>query len=203
MKNYWNTKLKKKLSIMGIDPVTHKPISQLLSDYGNISGNISINTTNHFSNKNFKNTLFFEPETWSVQDHSSVTTCNAVCDFMPHFFSTEIASSCSSSSSSAQISPSSPFSWTEFLVSDPIFSVDLHQQIQPKLDVMLTPTNSNLTENKIPSCDFIGAHNSSSHNGNQVNADSPSASSFVDDILSKDREMSSHLFQLLDGFLEH
>nr|ASU91598.1 defective in tapetal development and function 1 [Tapiscia sinensis] len=36
VKNYWNTKLKKKLSEMGIDPVTHKPFSQILADYGNI-----------------------------------------------------------------------------------------------------------------------------------------------------------------------
>lgn len=36
MKNYWNTKLRKKLSEMGIDPVTHKPFSQILADYGNI-----------------------------------------------------------------------------------------------------------------------------------------------------------------------
>lgn len=38
MKNYWNTKLRKKLSEMGIDPVTHKPFSQILADYGNIGG---------------------------------------------------------------------------------------------------------------------------------------------------------------------
>ncbi|XP_050223768.1 transcription factor MYB35-like isoform X1 [Mercurialis annua] len=36
VKNYWNTKLRKKLSEMGIDPVTHKPFSQILADYGNI-----------------------------------------------------------------------------------------------------------------------------------------------------------------------
>ncbi|GKA36562.1 hypothetical protein Tco_0723053 [Tanacetum coccineum] len=30
VKNYWNTKLKKKLSAMGIDPVTHMPFSQML-----------------------------------------------------------------------------------------------------------------------------------------------------------------------------
>ncbi|XP_068642133.1 transcription factor MYB35 [Aristolochia californica] len=34
VKNYWNTKLRKKLCEMGIDPVTHKPISQILADYG-------------------------------------------------------------------------------------------------------------------------------------------------------------------------
>lgn len=38
MKNYWNTKLRKKLTEMGIDPVTHKPFSQILADYGNIGG---------------------------------------------------------------------------------------------------------------------------------------------------------------------
>ncbi|KAL5077787.1 hypothetical protein RYX36_016771 [Vicia faba] len=36
VKNNWNTKLKKKLSQMGIDPVTHKPFSKLIADYGNI-----------------------------------------------------------------------------------------------------------------------------------------------------------------------
>ncbi|XAR71213.1 hypothetical protein NMG60_11028376 [Bertholletia excelsa] len=38
VKNYWNTKLKKKLSKMGIDPVTHKSYSQIFSDYGRIFG---------------------------------------------------------------------------------------------------------------------------------------------------------------------
>ncbi|ERN04430.1 hypothetical protein AMTR_s00133p00075670 [Amborella trichopoda] len=32
IKNYWNTKLWK----MGIYPVTHKPITQILADYGNM-----------------------------------------------------------------------------------------------------------------------------------------------------------------------
>ncbi|RXH83536.1 hypothetical protein DVH24_005789 [Malus domestica] len=38
VKNYWNTKLNKKLFKMGIDPVTQKPYSQILSDYRNING---------------------------------------------------------------------------------------------------------------------------------------------------------------------
>lgn len=32
VKNYWNTKLKKRLSGMGIDPVTHKPFSHLIAE---------------------------------------------------------------------------------------------------------------------------------------------------------------------------
>lgn len=36
VKIVWNSKLKKKLSAMGIDPVTHKPFSQILADYGSM-----------------------------------------------------------------------------------------------------------------------------------------------------------------------
>ncbi|XP_071694311.1 transcription factor MYB80-like [Rutidosis leptorrhynchoides] len=35
VKNHWNTKLKKKLSGMGIDPVTHKPYSHLMAEIAN------------------------------------------------------------------------------------------------------------------------------------------------------------------------
>ena len=38
VKNHWNTNLKKKLANMGIDPVTHKPFSQIFADYGSIGG---------------------------------------------------------------------------------------------------------------------------------------------------------------------
>ncbi|MCO5589017.1 hypothetical protein L7F22_042981 [Adiantum nelumboides] len=38
VKNYWNTRLKKKLCEMGIDPITHKPISQLLADLAGSMG---------------------------------------------------------------------------------------------------------------------------------------------------------------------
>ncbi|KAH7677699.1 myb proto-oncogene protein plant protein [Dioscorea alata] len=44
VKNYWNTKLSKKLVQRGIDPVTHKPISQLLQSIGGLPG-ASITTT--------------------------------------------------------------------------------------------------------------------------------------------------------------
>uniref|UniRef100_A0A0D6QXI4 Uncharacterized protein n=1 Tax=Araucaria cunninghamii TaxID=56994 RepID=A0A0D6QXI4_ARACU len=33
IKNYWNTRIKKKLKQMGIDPVTHKPLNQMQMDY--------------------------------------------------------------------------------------------------------------------------------------------------------------------------
>ncbi|XP_014509585.2 transcription factor MYB35 [Vigna radiata var. radiata] len=49
VKNYWNTKLRKKLMKMGIDPVTHKPVSQVLSDLGSISGFPNTTTTNQMA----------------------------------------------------------------------------------------------------------------------------------------------------------
>ncbi|XP_057786098.1 transcription factor MYB35-like [Salvia miltiorrhiza] len=48
VKNYWNTKLKKKLTKMGIDPITHKPFSQLFSEYGRISGSPITRNRNPF-----------------------------------------------------------------------------------------------------------------------------------------------------------
>ncbi|PHT50229.1 Myb-related protein [Capsicum baccatum] len=47
VKNYWNTKLKKKLVNMGIDPVTHKPFAQVFAEYGKISGLPIQNAKNH------------------------------------------------------------------------------------------------------------------------------------------------------------
>ncbi|XP_077210171.1 transcription factor MYB35-like [Tasmannia lanceolata] len=51
VKNYWNTKLRKKLYEMGIDPVTHKPISQILADCGTMGlpkPSSSSNTTTQY-----------------------------------------------------------------------------------------------------------------------------------------------------------
>ncbi|KAM2487281.1 hypothetical protein COP2_040190 [Malus domestica] len=63
VKNYWNTKLKKKLSEMGIDPVTHKPFSQVLTDYGNIGGlpKVGMRIGIGSLNKDLKNAMLMEP----------------------------------------------------------------------------------------------------------------------------------------------
>ncbi|KAI3452356.1 hypothetical protein Pfo_009021 [Paulownia fortunei] len=62
VKNYWNTKLKKKLTKMGIDPVTHKPFSQLLSEYGKISGFPSTRNRNPFLQNSTGNESIWKPE---------------------------------------------------------------------------------------------------------------------------------------------
>ncbi|KAM3761606.1 hypothetical protein ACB098_01G281100 [Castanea mollissima] len=177
VKNYWNTKLRKKLSKMGIDPVTHKPYSQILSDYGNISG--MLNTGNQigplYKNLNYASTPKLEPSSvltsfpntnminMPMEFQNSPSNENIVpsLDFMshqfqqvninqetiqPHFFN-EATSSCSSSSSSSNVtqlsplpqsyscqlsqvqnSPSSSFNWSEFLITDPLPFPGFQQQ---------------------------------------------------------------------------
>ncbi|KAL9424689.1 hypothetical protein AB3S75_031750 [Citrus x aurantiifolia] len=231
VKNFWNTKLKKKLMKLGIDPITHKPFSQIFSDYGNISG-LSINTGNHFG-KSINNSLMSKPEPSLVLNGvQNASYDNPLWDYMaqchapvqPHFL-TEVASSCSSSSSGAvtqlnspqshaQITPSSPFNWSEFLACDTSLSVDLQQQQQLGPQRMLSSPNSTFTRNETFGCHFTSKndHGSAGSNyttsyANQVSksasAASSSSSSFVDAILSKDSEMSSQLFELLDESFDY
>ncbi|GAY46386.1 hypothetical protein CUMW_096630 [Citrus unshiu] len=231
VKNFWNTKLKKKLMKLGIDPITHKPFSQIFSDYGNISG-LSINTGNHFG-KCINNSLMSKPEPYLVLNGVQNTSYdNPLWDYMaqfhapvqPHFL-TEVASSCSSSSSGAvtqlnspqshaQITPSSPFNWSEFLACDTSLSVDLQQQQQLGPQRMLSSPNSTFTRNETFGCHFTSKndHGSAGSNyttsyANQVSksasAASSSSSSFVDAILSKDSEMSSQSFELLDESFDY
>ncbi|KAK9080471.1 hypothetical protein SSX86_000229 [Deinandra increscens subsp. villosa] len=76
VKTYWNTKLKKKLSSMGIDPVTHRPFSQMLADYGNISGLTRTAKTRMgslgrpSSSDNYKNTFFMTSQEMIPQNPS-------------------------------------------------------------------------------------------------------------------------------------
>lgn len=62
VKNHWNTKLRKKLSEIGIDPVTHKPFSQILADYGNIGGLRKPGTRIGSLNKDLRNAAMLKSE---------------------------------------------------------------------------------------------------------------------------------------------
>lgn len=85
VKNYWNTRLKKKLCEMGIDPITHKPISQLLADLaGSMAlpkgGDIAEATLGCFKD-DMLNVLMRKRPDWQ-SDGSNVTLPN-----IPHGFS--------------------------------------------------------------------------------------------------------------------
>ncbi|CAK7329833.1 unnamed protein product [Dovyalis caffra] len=62
VKNYWNTRLRKKLSEMGIDPVTHKPFSKILADYENIGGLVKSGSRIGSLSRDLKNAIHLKPE---------------------------------------------------------------------------------------------------------------------------------------------
>ncbi|KAK7266261.1 hypothetical protein RIF29_18903 [Crotalaria pallida] len=73
VKNYWNTKLRKKLMKMGIDPVTHKPVSQVLSDLGSISTLPNTNNQMNFVNNDSINNTVPAATEPSGSHYSSIT----------------------------------------------------------------------------------------------------------------------------------
>ncbi|KAK2647598.1 hypothetical protein Ddye_015087 [Dipteronia dyeriana] len=264
VKNYWNTKLRKKLLKMGIDPITHKPFSQIFTDFGNISGLVNNNAGNHFGRRNIHNNknnssnmvvskseassivlndgfqscssnnnmMIMNPRTGLVQENSNLYSNQSWAQFQvpsqeiiiqpsPIHFSDQVNSSCSSPSSSTvtQLSstmhqpqitttPSSPFSWSEFLLCDPIPSSDFPQEPDDDQGLLSSTNTSSLAENETNGCQ-INSTNVQSFDNNigsddqainskHAEASSSSGSSFVDAILCQDSEMSSKLFELLD-----
>ncbi|KAK9052437.1 hypothetical protein SSX86_029066 [Deinandra increscens subsp. villosa] len=191
VKNHWNTKLKKKLSKMGIDPITHKPFGQLLSDYGNINEIIPRNTRS-------LDQRHHEPMDFSRAD-SSLTMLGPVQEqqaalnrINAHFQVINEAASSSTSSSASKVQvnlPSSPFIWSDYLVGDD------EEECTNKPDPSVLP--------------IIG-ENTSAYNGlgadqrkNCLDATTTTSASFVESILNQDREMQFEFPQLLDGYSEY
>ncbi|KAJ6370052.1 hypothetical protein OIU76_028342 [Salix suchowensis] len=120
-----------------------------------------------------------------VQEYNSTVTHPTSWDFLTQFpihdteklplFFNEASSSCPSSSSSSStstftqsyycqksqaplISPTCTFTWSEFLLSDPVFSTEFHhQEERSDFDEMLSPTNSSamaMAQNDLSSCNI-------------------------------------------------
>lgn len=136
---------------MGIDPITHKPVSQVLSDLGSISC-LTTNTDNHqmsfVNNKkdlmmsnNMLPTTITEPfASQNSSKNNSMVVDHTQENVLQHVFSEAASSSNSSSSSSnlnrlsspqysysCQTTQSSSFDWSEFLHSDPFMWSEFQQ----------------------------------------------------------------------------
>lgn len=210
VKNHWNTKLKKRLVKMGIDPVTHKPVSQVLTEFRNISGHG--NSSEPFL-RNFKtepsnnNSILTQSNSaWEIirnntTSHESYhnspmifTNPTSSSEFQTttafHFSNHPLngtTSSCSSSSSSASITQPNQgaqvFCWSDYLLSDPVLPLSSQTQV----------VGSSATSNLTFEC-------SSQKTASKASGTCHSASSFVDEILDKDQEMLSQFPQLLNDF---
>lgn len=169
---------------MGIDPVTHKPFSQIFSDYGSISSNPIIAS---FSTLTLNNPNLEPPASSSVLTGPYSTSNYHLPQFeiaQPHLFSEAVSSSCSSSSSTTlnlpkleSQTPAVASNWNEFLVSDPVFE------------------HFKQDEEVVGSYDYESVATS---DGNQTNDLIDQTTSFVDVILDKDKEMRSQFPPLSD-----
>ncbi|PSR87625.1 Transcription factor like [Actinidia chinensis var. chinensis] len=199
VKNHWNTKLKKKLSKMGIDPVTHKPFSQILSDYGKISS--LPNTGNRIGSSSFSMNnmpvLMPEPSLMSMellstsmingpmQAKSFANTTNQEI-MQPHFLA-EVSSSTSSSSSC---------SWSAaFLLADHM-DQKLEHDLQEMSSSAFPPKFSDGDE-----CKAMGNGGRRKHCFEL--ASSSSANSFVDAILDRDSEMRLEFPECLNDYFNY
>ncbi|CAN6702609.1 unnamed protein product [Malus baccata var. baccata] len=186
VKNYWNTKLKKKLSKMGIDPVTHKPYSQILSDYGNISGLPSTDGNHPFSSLFKQSKSAFAPElNSSCITGIPYTNVTMNPNINGQGFS-QPTNACWESHE-AQITPSSSsFNWREYLLCDPFTSADHLKQEQDLMSSSENPT--------------FGVQGSSDA---IEGSSSTSMCSFVETILDQDSEMQAAFPQLLDASFDY
>lgn len=152
VKNYWNTKLKKKLKEMGIDHVTHKPFSQILADYGNINGlagsearPVSLNRPDIITNS----FIPIKPEQYQYNPPplSGFSNNNISVDLLSQLQTIKLVTESSncyeivpprtineggllSSSSSTCSTAGQDFSWQDFLLEDAFLSPDSQQQEQ-------------------------------------------------------------------------
>ena len=203
---------------MGIDHVTHKPFSQILSDYGNINGLPNSGHNIATFDRNLDNIFLTKPEPSSFITGFPATnmiTSNPSLDFLSHFqvinkennmipphFFNEVNSSCSSSSSShvndlstAQMvtpSSSSPMNWTEFLIN----------QEQDLLDLKANGMGDEVS-NYSPSCEFGSAINGAQRSCNNKPDKNPSVNSFVDSILDQDSQLREAFPEFLYDSFEY
>ncbi|KAL8464902.1 hypothetical protein ACS0TY_034402 [Phlomoides rotata] len=193
VKILWNSKLRKKLSAMGIDPVTHKPFSQILADYGNIGGFPKGGRTTRFTSlsRDLKNAIMLKPEQphfpstiktesdhHSLQLYSQLQAVNLVTEasnYMPEYV---MPSESIYSSLNQEISS---FSWNDFFLEDAFLASDIDVQ-----------ENVVQCDENVVQCD---EENIKSTTNNSFGPSSSSnSSSFVEAMIgSQDEEMFSHL----------
>ncbi|KAI3713190.1 hypothetical protein L1987_71763 [Smallanthus sonchifolius] len=190
VKNHWNTKLKKKLSKMGIDPITHKPFGQLLSDYGNINDIIPQKTRS--SDQRHHEPIDFSRAESSLtmidpfqEQHATMNLITA------HFQVINEAASSSTSSPESKVQvnlPSSPFIWSDYLVGDQEQECTNEPEsgILPASGEHTTTCNGLVIDHKKDSLDVADT-----------------SVSFVESILNQDREIQFDFPQIFDGYSEY
>ncbi|KAK4437129.1 Transcription factor [Sesamum alatum] len=127
VKVLWNSKLRKKLSAMGIDPVTHKPFSQILADYGNIGAFPKARTRFSSLSRDLKNAIMSKLPDQSQRQLAQASSTHATLDLYSQLEAINLVSEPSNHASietnMRRVSPVnqevvSSFSWSDFLLED-------------------------------------------------------------------------------------
>ncbi|CAL0317218.1 unnamed protein product [Lupinus luteus] len=224
VKNYWNTKLRKKLMKMGIDPVTHKPVSQVLSDLGSISTFPNTNNQMSFVNNDLIGNMLPTRTESFASHYSSITTNTSAknrtkvdqvhsLEHQYHVFSEASSSNSSSTSSNierltstqsyscqnpqAQITtPCSSFEWSEFLHSDPFIWSEFQQLQQCDMQtVMPSPKPSGLMQSEV-------AISNNTNRNDQVGASEGSMAVTCDPSKSYKMKKQCEGYSFVDGILD-
>ncbi|KAG9156571.1 hypothetical protein Leryth_006565, partial [Lithospermum erythrorhizon] len=191
VKNIWNIKLRKKLTAMGIDPVTHRPFSQILADYGNIGASQNADKSRFGS---LTRTSKTNPNLSQLEAIKMVTAEYMSSHFNSNFSSQppEAPSSewPSPSSSSNQDGASSGFNWIDFLLEDESLSGTIQEH-----DNHGSTSRGNMIMEEEPN---NAAGDVCNVQMNDFEATIPSSRSFVEAILENEQDMLSDFHGLAD-----
>ncbi|KAJ6847088.1 transcription factor MYB35 [Iris pallida] len=196
IKNYWNTKLSKKLVQMGIDPITHHPISQVRESIANIQKAQQFqyhhcsSTSTHAGvgclNRNLKNMfLSNKSATTSLAQPFGITAA------APASSSNEGASSSSSTAATSAAAhrvdgQEQDLDWTDFIAEDVLVPDDLSS----------TVVGASAAGESAPSTGLEFAAAAATGFGAPCSTDSSAA--FIDAILDQQKEMMSDFSEFLD-----
>lgn len=192
VKVLWNSKLKKKLSAMGIDPVTHKPFSQILADYGNMGafpkararlGSLSRDLKTAFV---FKQDEVVEGEVVKSEVYSQLEVISLVTEAASKQDRSEYESSPSSREAA------SSFSWSDFFLEEAFAAEQGEGRVMQQFDGEVVEVKVLAEESGVVSGGGGG--------GVDATSSSSSSSSFVEAMIGKQEEMCSQ--SQLPGFYE-
>ncbi|KAL0697912.1 hypothetical protein Bca4012_054034 [Brassica carinata] len=202
VKMVWNSKLKKKLSQMGIDHVTHRPFSHVLAEYGNINGGGTLNP----NPMNQTGSLGPNPSVNEDSHHQQQQQPDDSGDLMFHLQAIKLmtessnqvkpestfmyASSSSSNSSPplfsstcstiAQESSEVNFTWSDFLLDQETFHENQQNYPDQELD--------NLFGNEFSEAEAVATIANTTTPASQMEEESLS-NGFVESIIAKEKEL--------------
>ncbi|KAJ4879493.1 myb-like HTH transcriptional regulator family protein [Raphanus sativus] len=202
VKMVWNTKLKKKLSQMGIDHVTHRPFSHVLAEYGNINGGGTLNPNpmnqtgslgpNPSLNEDSHNQQQQPDDSGDLMFHLQAIKLMTESSNQVKPESTFMYASSSSSNSSpplfsstcstiAQESSEVNFTWSDFLLDQETFSEN-QQQNYPDQEL------DNLFGNEFSEAEAVATMANTATAASQMEEESLS-NGFVESIIAKEKEL--------------